>query len=280
MGQTGHLGVLLGDPLPGVDHDEAHVAALDGHGGPQDGELLDAVIHPGLLPHPCRVDEQVFAPPVLEGTVHRVPGGARHIADDDPLLPQDAVDQGGLAHIGLADDGHLDDIVLLVLLLLGGEVLEAGVQQVAGAVAVDGGDGDGVTQAQVIELVDVRVLPAHLVRLVHRQHHRLPGPEEHVGHLLVGCGHAGLDVTDKDHHRGGLDRDLGLLPHEGEDLVVRPRLDPAGVHDVEHPVPPLALGVQPVPGDAGGVLHDGETLAAQLIEQHGLAHIGAPHDGD
>ncbi len=110
---------------------------------------------------------------VFKVAVHRVPGGARHVGDDDPLLPQDAVDQGGLAHVGLADDGHLDDVVLLFLLLLGGEVLEAGVQQVAGAVAVDGGDGDGVAQAQVIELIDVRVLPAHLVRLVHRQHHRL-----------------------------------------------------------------------------------------------------------
>ena len=40
MGKTRHLGILLRDTLIGVDEDETHVAALDGHGGPQD-ELLD-----------------------------------------------------------------------------------------------------------------------------------------------------------------------------------------------------------------------------------------------
>ena len=34
-----------------------------------------------------------------------------------------------------------------------------------------------------------------------------------------------------------------------------------------------------VAGDAGGVLDDGEALAGQFIEDGGLAHIGAAHDG-
>ena len=144
---------------------------------------------------------------------------------------------------------------------------------------MDGGDGDGVPQAQVVELIDVRILPAGLVGLVHRQHHRLAGAQEHIGHLLVGGGHAGLDVAHKDDHGGGGNGDLRLLPHKGQDLVVGARLDAAGVHNVEHPVAPLALGIQPVPGDAGGVLHNGQPLAAQLVEQHGLAHVGPSHNG-
>ena len=48
----------------------------------------------------------------------------------------------------------------------------------------------------------------------------------------------------------------------------------------EHPVAPLTGGVDAVPGDAGGVLHDGQPPAAQLIEEHGLAHIGPAHDGN
>ena len=145
--------------------------------------------------------------------------------------------------------------------------------------AVEGGDGDGVAQAQVIELIHVRVLPPGLVGLVHRQHHRLAGAQEHVGHLLIGGGHARFDVAHKDDDGGRLDGDLRLLPHKGQDLVVGARLDTAGVHNVKHPVAPLALGIQPVPGDAGGVLHNGQPLAAQLVEQHGLAHVGPSHNG-
>ena len=81
-----------------------------------------------------------------------------------------------LPTLGLPMTATLMTSLLLFLLLLRGEVVNAGVQQVAGAVAVDGGDGDGVAQAQVIELIDIRVrsCPPES-HLVHRQHHRLAG---------------------------------------------------------------------------------------------------------
>ena len=147
MGHTRDLGVLLRHALVGVDHNETHVGALDGHGRPQNGKFLDLVIDLGLFPHAGRVDEEELADLIFKVTVHRVAGGAGHVGDDDPLLPQNAVDEGGLAHIGLADDGNFNDVALLFLFLLRGEVVKAGVQQVAGAVAVDGRDGDGVAQA-------------------------------------------------------------------------------------------------------------------------------------
>ena len=139
VSQTGHLGVLFGNAVVGVDHNKADVAALDGHGGPQDAVFLDIVVHLGLFPHAGGVDEVVFALGVLEIAVDGIAGGARHVADDDTLLAQNAVGQAGLAHVGLADDGHLNHVGLVVLVLLGWEVLQALVQQVTGAVSVNGG---------------------------------------------------------------------------------------------------------------------------------------------
>ena len=40
---------------------------------------------------------------------------------------------------------------------------------------------------------------------------------------------------------------------------------------------PLAVGKNAVAGNARRVLHDGKALAAQFIEQGGLAHVGAAH---
>ena len=144
VSQTCDLGVLLGDAVIGVDEDQTHIAALNGHGGPEDAVLLDGVVHLGLFAHTGGVNEVIFAGLIFKIGVNGVPCGARHIADDDPLLAQDTVGKAGLAYIGLADDGHLDHIVILLRPVLGGEVLKAGVQQVTGAVAVDGGHGDGV----------------------------------------------------------------------------------------------------------------------------------------
>ena len=144
--------------------------------------------------------------------------------------------------------------------------------------AVDGGDGDGIAQTQIIEFIDVRA--AALVHLVDSQDHRLAAALEHGSHLLIGSGHTGLDVAEEHDDRGVVNGDLGLRTHEGQDLIVRPGLDAAGVDEGELPALPVAFSVDAVPGDAGGVLHDGQPPADDLIEQHGLAHIGAAHDGN
>ncbi|MPM76514.1 hypothetical protein SDC9_123512 [bioreactor metagenome] len=77
-----------------------------------------------------------------------------------------------------------------------------------------------------------------------------------------------------------VDGKLRLLAHKGENLVVRPGLDSACVNQCKGAAVPVRLTVHPVPGDPGRVLHDGEPTADELIEQHGLAHIGPAHNGN
>ena len=45
VSQTGHLGVLIGDTVVGIDHNEADIRPIDGHGGAQNGELLHPIDH-------------------------------------------------------------------------------------------------------------------------------------------------------------------------------------------------------------------------------------------
>ena len=280
MGKTCDLGVLLGDAVSGVDHDEAHIRPLNGQLGTHNGELLHPLVHLGLAADARRVDEHIAAVLVFIQGVHRVPGGAGHVADNDPLFAQNVVDERGFAHIGLANDGHLDAVVLFLPLVLLREVLQALVQQVAGAVAVYGGDGDGVSQSQGVKFIYRGVGGSRGVGLVHRQHHGLAGTKQHVGHILVRGGDAGADIRDQNDHGGGVDGDLGLLPHEEQNLAVGAGLNAAGVHHVKFSAAPLALGIEPVAGDAGGVLNDGEPLSHQAVEKHGLSHIGAAYDSN
>ena len=280
VGHTGHLGVLFGHTLVGVDHDETDVGTLNGHGSTKDRELFDLIVDLGLLTHTGGVNEDELTIFVLKVAVHRITGGTCHVGDNDTLLPQDPVDEGGLTHVGLADDGNLHHIGLLFQLLLLGEVLQAGIQQITGTMAVDGRDGDGIAQAQVVELVNIGVGHAHLVHFVDSQDDGLSGPQKHIGHVLVGGGEAGLDVTDKDDDVGVGNGDLGLLAHEGQDLGGGAGFDTASIHDIEGAAAPFALSIEAVAGNAGGVLHDRDPTAYQLVKQHGLTHVGAAHDGD
>ena len=49
---------------------------------------------------------------------------------------------------------------------------------------------------------------------------------------------------------------LRLFTHEQENFAVRGRLNSAGVHNIKFASAPLALGIEPVARDAGGVLNN------------------------
>ena len=146
--------------------------------------------------------------------------------------------------------------------------------------AVEGADGHRIAQAQGVELEDLRVCGPGPVAFVHRQDHGLFAFLEHGGDFVVGGGGSGLHIADHDDHVRRLDGDLRLPAHEPKHLTVGPGLDAARVHQLELPAVPIAVPVDPVPGDAGGILHDGGTATGEFIKQHGLAHIGPSHNGN
>ena len=146
MRQTGDLRVLLRHTLGGVDQDQTDVGAVNGVDGAQVGKLLDGIVDLGLAAHTGRVDEAVFSEFIFKIAVDGVARRACDVRDDHALLAEDAVEQAGLADIRLADDGDVDDLALVLLLRLLRQVRHAPVEQIARAVAVDGGHLDRVAQ--------------------------------------------------------------------------------------------------------------------------------------
>ena len=277
MGVTGHLAVLLGEADGGVHEDESHAAALNGCQRAHDHIPFQSVGDVAALAQTGGVGEDELAVGVVHRGVDGVAGGAGLVGHDHPVLSQDAVGQAGLAHVGAANDGDRDAVLLhhgLAEIQMGAD----GIQQVAGAVAVDGRDGHDFLKTQVVELVQLHGSLADIVALVDGQDDRLVAAAEHVGHVLVGGGQAVADIHHHDDAVGGVDGDLCLLPHVGQDALGGLRLDAAGGHQQEIVAVPLAVGKDAVAGDAGGILDDGQTLAAQFIEQGGFAHVGAAHD--
>ena len=152
-----------------------------------------------------------------------------------------------------------------------------GIQQITRAVTVHGRNGHHLVKAEVVELVQLHGSLAHLVALVHSQNDGLVAAAQHVRHILVGCGQAVAHVRDHDDAVGGVNSDLRLLAHVGQNALGGLGLNAAGVHQQKLVAVPLAVGKNAVAGNARGVLHNGKALAAQLIEQGGFAHVGASH---
>ena len=145
---------------------------------------------------------------------------------------------------------------------------------------VDGRGLKQVANAQTVEFVHIRIGGADGVTLVDGQGHGLAGFAQHGGHVLVRRGNAAADVRDHDDGIGQLNADLRLTAHELQHIVVGAGLDTAGIHQGEGAAAPLAVPIDPVPGHAGGVLHNGGALTGELVKEHRLSHIGAANNGN
>ena len=280
MGVARYLAVLLGKALHRIDEDNGHIAAVHRHIAAQHAVPLYGVLYLGLAADAGGINEDILAVLVFNDGIGGVTGGAGNIADDHPLLSGQIVDEGAFAHIGLANDSHLGVFLWVVGAVLPVYLFHAGIQQVAGAVPVDRGNRVGVAQPQVIEFVKIGGNITQAVALVDAQNHRLAAFLQHMGNIGVIGGHTAFQVHHKDDHIGGVNGDLCLHPHFGKQHIIGLRLYAAGIHQHKFPSAPFAGGVNAVTGHTGGVLHDGEPLPGELIEQGGFTDIRTPHDGN
>ena len=248
MGIACHLAVLLGEADGGIHQDQGHTAPLHSGQSADDHVPLQTIGNIAALAQACGIGEDELAVGVVHRGINGVAGGAGLVGHDHPVLTQDAVGQAGFAHVGAADDGHRDAVLFndrLTEIQVGAD----GVQQVARAVTVHRRNGHDFVKAQVIELVQLHGGLAHVVALVDRQNDRLMAAAQHVGHILVRRGQAVADIHHHDDAVGGVNGDLGLLPHVGQDALGGLGLNTARVHQHELVAVPLAVGKNAVAVD-------------------------------
>ena len=213
------------------------------------------------------VDEAEAASVVLDDFVDRVAGGAGDGRDDGAVGGGEAVQQRGLADVGVADDGDFGfvgfgvgwssvvvgasvlqwDLGRLRRLRLRGrdacstacpvrfhrrENFDDCVEQIVDAAAVFGGDGKHLLDAQAVEVVDQgRLLFG--VHLVDGEEEGAVGFAQQAGEFEVGAGEFGASVDDHDDGGGFVEGDAGLAENfRGDQFFVFGNYA-AGVDDAE-----------------------------------------------
>ena len=154
---------------------------------------------------------------------------------------------------------------------------EDGVEHVARAAAVERGDAERLAQAEVPQAVGLG-LGALVVDLVGGEDDGLARRPQDAYDGLVGVGDADHRVDHEEHGVGQRHRHLGLGA-DGLGHAARVGVPAAGVDHGEGAAVPVGVVVDAVAGDAGTVLDDGLAAADDPVDQGGLAHVGAAHDG-
>ena len=130
--------ILFGDAIEGIDHQHADVTAINRFETAVDAEVFGAVIDTPTAADPRGVHQPPGAVLANDVGVDGVPGGAADGAHNRPLLATDGIEQAGFTHIRPSDDRHLDRLLLIPLLILGGQEGEHLIQQISGAHSMDG----------------------------------------------------------------------------------------------------------------------------------------------
>ena len=134
-------------------------------------------------------------------------------------------------------------------------------------------------EAQAHEIGRI-VIVFRVVGLVHAKNDRLALLPQQLRHDLI---HR-MDAVQRIHHeqnriRRG-DGDLRLRADHSRKVVIQFRANAAGVYDADGERGVLHWRSQPVARDPRHVMHDGNAVPRETVEEGGLPHIRPAHDGN
>ena len=276
---VGHGQILLDDAFGGIDEDEGDIRPVRGLECAQLRVVLDALPMLALPPHAGRVHEHERTLVGLEHRVDRVARRSRDVRDDEPLLTQQGVEQARLADIRPAQHRHADRLVRNRLAPPTGKPLEDRVEQVASAVAVEGGDLDGLAEAERRELVR-ELRPCRIVELVRDEQHGLARSAQDVRQLGVARRQPGAGVDEEEHEVRLLDRRPRLGDRPARDRRVVRDVDAARVDEQEALARPLAEELLTVARHARRLVDYGGAGRGQPVDERRLADVRIADDGD
>ena len=175
-----------------------------------------------------------------------------------------------------------DDVVVVELFILFDRLRHQRAQRVieiAQALAVFGGNLDGIAEAQRVGLhrADFAVLA---LGLVGDQHHRLVGAAGEIGKGAI-VRRQPVARVDHEHQRiGKRDRGFGLLLHPRRQRTLGALVEARGIDDGEFEIAEPRLALAAIAGDAGLVIDQRELLPNQPVEQRRLSDIGPADNGN
>ena len=198
------------------------------------------------------IDEHEVAAVAMERHENAIARRAGHVARDDSLLPEQAIDECRLAHVGAADDGDANGAFAGIFRRRGLR-LETGehlVHQLFAALPVRRGDRHRLAETQGMEIAGDEI-EVEALALVERQRYGFARAPQLTQHEVVRGRQPLAHIREENQAVGFLYRLLGLLAHLGLDaggvLDETSRID----DDVGHRPDPTKA-VLPVAGQTRG----------------------------
>ena len=281
MNHAGDLRILLGHAIVGVDEHQCHIAPANGCNGAKYAVPLQGFILNGTLTANAGSIDDIVLRAIHAGKagINGITSRSGNVGHHGALLSQQPVHQRAFAHIGTADYSQLHHMLCFFhfVIIRRRKMLADFIQQIAQAHHVDSTDGNGIPNAQLIELIHV-VIHADVVNLVHHQNDRLMRLPQQVGHFPVVIRQAFPAIGKEADHIRRIHGDFCLTAHLAQQHIFAVGINAAGINQRKLSGQPFHIRIDTIPGNAGGILHDADAVSHNFIEKGRLANIGATNN--
>ena len=123
-----------------------------------------------------------------------------------------------------------------------------------------------ITDSKIIEFIDIRHIFIIIVYLINDKHHRLLCTAQHICYLGVRIHKSLMHIHHKDDDICGINGDLRLLPHLGENYVPAVRLNTTGINQGKALIQPGHVRINTVSGNTRSILDNGNLRSCQCIK--------------
>ena len=237
-----------------------------------------------LAPQARGIEQAHLAPRPLEIARHAVARQARLGSGDHAVFAEERVDQRRLAGVRPPDDGDADRpcrrprlLGLLVRLVHGlqPERRQHLGLEIAQALAVLGGDGDRLAEAELERRVETFLAGAPLA-LVGDEHDGASRRAHQFAKRFVVRSHAFARVDDEQHEIGGGERRFALLAHALGDRAALGLLEPSRIDDRHRIAGKVGFALAPVARQPRHVGDERRALPVSRLNSVDLPTLGRP----
>ena len=251
--------ILIRHVLSGVEHQNDDVGGFDSLQGLNDRKLLDGFEYTTLASHARRIDQLVFLVAAFELDLDRIARGTWLVKSNHPLFTQQRIDQGRLANVRAAGNGHTGNTfgVVCVFRILR-EFFQRIVDQTPHPFAMRGRNRMRFTQTQFMK-VGRHHAAIHAFYLIDGNENGTIDPAEQLGNVLVERRDALATIDHENNPVCFVDGLLSLARHFLRDAFTGFRLETTRVDRQKALASDLAVTIVTIAGQPRHIGYNGIT---------------------
>ena len=200
MGNSGDLGILLGNALGSVDHHYHKVCPLYCGYGTNHAEALNLFLHLGLAAKSCSVDKNIFLAVPGHLGINRITGGSGNVGYDHAVLSKEVIYKGGFTYVRLSYNGDLRNIGILILACILWEILGYFVQHISKSLTVGCRNGKWLSDSKIIEFINIHHVFLDTVYFIYNQNNRFLASAQHIRYFCIRIHKSLLHICNKHDH--------------------------------------------------------------------------------